>query len=84
MGGRDDAAHRPPGTPAPLPFPEPLPRPSRIRQARWYKQLCFWVLTAIVAGILTGWLWPSAGTAMEPVGTPTLATFTRRATPDST
>ncbi|MWA08242.1 C4-dicarboxylate transporter DctA [Streptomyces sp. BA2] len=35
----------------------------------WYKQLYFWVLTAIVAGILTGWLWPSVGVALEPVGT---------------
>ncbi|WP_055699089.1 C4-dicarboxylate transporter DctA [Streptomyces silaceus] len=35
----------------------------------WYRQLYFWVLTAIAAGILTGWLWPSAGVALEPVGT---------------
>ncbi|MFD5124703.1 C4-dicarboxylate transporter DctA [Streptomyces sp. NPDC058385] len=35
----------------------------------WYKQLYFWVLTAIVCGILTGWLWPSVGVALEPVGT---------------
>ncbi|WP_158884867.1 C4-dicarboxylate transporter DctA [Amycolatopsis anabasis] len=35
----------------------------------WYQQLYFWVLTAIAAGILTGWLWPSAGIALEPVGT---------------
>ncbi|MFB6676203.1 C4-dicarboxylate transporter DctA [Streptomyces sp. NPDC056390] len=35
----------------------------------WYKQLYFWVLTAIVCGILTGWLWPSVGMALEPVGT---------------
>ncbi|WP_028462630.1 C4-dicarboxylate transporter DctA [Nocardia sp. 348MFTsu5.1] len=35
----------------------------------WYKQLYFWVLVAIVLGILVGWLWPSTGEAMEPVGT---------------
>ncbi|MFI8876874.1 C4-dicarboxylate transporter DctA [Streptomyces sp. NPDC055243] len=35
----------------------------------WYRQLYFWVLTAIVAGILTGWLWPFVGVALEPVGT---------------
>lgn len=35
----------------------------------WYRQLYFWVLTAIAAGILTGWLWPSVGVALEPVGT---------------
>ncbi|MBD0322697.1 MAG: C4-dicarboxylate transporter DctA [Aldersonia sp.] len=36
---------------------------------RWYKQLYFWVLTAIVLGILVGWLAPTAGVAMEPIGT---------------
>lgn len=36
---------------------------------RWYRQLYFWVLTAIVIGILVGWLAPSAGVAMEPIGT---------------
>ncbi|MEU7577304.1 C4-dicarboxylate transporter DctA [Streptomyces sp. NPDC041068] len=35
----------------------------------WYQQLYFWVLTAIASGILTGWLWPSVGVALEPVGT---------------
>ncbi|WP_314216029.1 C4-dicarboxylate transporter DctA [Pseudarthrobacter equi] len=38
-------------------------------KTRWYKQLYFWVLTAIVVGILVGWLAPSAGIAMEPIGT---------------
>ncbi|ACL38440.1 sodium:dicarboxylate symporter [Pseudarthrobacter chlorophenolicus A6] len=38
-------------------------------KTRWYKQLYFWVLTAIVIGILTGWLAPAAGIAMEPIGT---------------
>ena len=39
------------------------------RKTRWYKQLYFWVLTAIVVGILVGWLAPSTGIAMEPIGT---------------
>jgi aerobic C4-dicarboxylate transport protein len=39
------------------------------RKTRWYKQLYFWVLTAIVFGILLGWLAPAAGIAMEPIGT---------------
>ncbi|WP_406634974.1 C4-dicarboxylate transporter DctA [Pseudarthrobacter quantipunctorum] len=34
-----------------------------------YRQLYFWVLTAIVVGILVGWLAPSVGVAMEPIGT---------------
>jgi aerobic C4-dicarboxylate transport protein len=38
-------------------------------KTRWYKQLYFWVLTAIVVGILVGWLAPTAGVAMEPIGT---------------
>ncbi|WP_172386604.1 C4-dicarboxylate transporter DctA [Streptomyces sp. MNP-20] len=50
-----------PASPAAAPAPAPK-RP-------WYRQLYFWVLTAIVTGVLTGWLWPSAGTALEPVGT---------------
>ena len=39
------------------------------RKTRWYRQLYFWVLTAIVVGILVGWLAPSTGVAMEPIGT---------------
>ncbi len=42
---------------------------SAAPKTRWYKQLYFWVLTAIVLGILVGWLTPSAGIAMEPIGT---------------
>ena len=38
-------------------------------KTRWYRQLYFWVLTAIVVGILLGWLAPTAGIAMEPIGT---------------
>ncbi|MFE4535354.1 C4-dicarboxylate transporter DctA [Streptomyces scopuliridis] len=47
----------------------------------WYRQLYFWVLTAIVTGILTGWLWPSAGTALEPVGTTFVAAIKMLITP---
>lgn len=36
---------------------------------RWYRQLYFYVLVAIVIGILVGWLSPSTGEAMEPIGT---------------
>ena len=36
---------------------------------RWYRQLYFWVLIAIVAGIFVGWLAPSTGEAMQPIGT---------------
>ena len=36
---------------------------------RWYHQLYFWVLGAIILGILLGWLAPSVGTAVEPIGT---------------
>jgi aerobic C4-dicarboxylate transport protein len=38
-------------------------------KTRWYKQLYFWVLTAILIGILVGWLAPTVGIAMEPIGT---------------
>src|SRR6478736_5021885 len=40
-----------------------------IKKTRWYRQLYFWVIVAIVLGVFVGWLWPSAGKAMEPVGT---------------
>jgi aerobic C4-dicarboxylate transport protein len=39
------------------------------QKKRWYKQLYLWVLVAIVLGILVGWLAPSTGQAMEPIGT---------------
>src|SRR3954447_15971005 len=41
------------------------PAPRR----RWYRQLYFWVLTAIVIGILVGWLAPHTGEAMQRIGT---------------
>lgn len=52
-------------TASPASSPSLVTTPSK----PWYKQLYFWVLTAIVCGILTGWLWPSVGVALEPVGT---------------
>ncbi|MDF2049147.1 cation:dicarboxylase symporter family transporter, partial [Arthrobacter sp. Cr_A7] len=42
---------------------------SPARKTPLYRQLYFWVLTAIVVGILVGWLAPSVGIAMEPIGT---------------
>ena len=43
-------------------------RPNHVKK-RWYQQLYFWVLLAIIIGVLVGWLAPSAGVAMEPIGT---------------
>lgn len=42
--------------------------PARVRRP-WYRQLYFWVLMAILVGILLGWLAPKAGIAMQPIGT---------------
>ncbi len=36
---------------------------------KWYRQLYFWVIVAIIAGILVGWRAPGFGQAMEPIGT---------------
>src|SRR6476646_9863963 len=41
---------------------------SAPKRTKWYRQLYFWVIVAIVLGILVGWLWPNAGKAMEPIG----------------
>ena len=43
--------------------------PASEPTTRWYRQLYFWVIVAIVAGVLVGWLAPGVGKAMEPVGT---------------
>lgn len=51
------------------PGPSPAPALDRPPPKPWYRQLYFWVLTAIVCGILTGWLWPEVGVGLEPVGT---------------
>ena len=40
-----------------------------VAKPRWYRQLYFWVIVAIIAGVLVGWLAPGFGKAMEPVGT---------------
>ncbi|MFB7635303.1 C4-dicarboxylate transporter DctA [Streptomyces sp. NPDC056149] len=50
-------------------YPAPGPSPATPPDTPWYRQLYFWVLTAIVCGSLTGWLWPGIGCALEPVGT---------------
>lgn len=42
---------------------------TRVSKKRWYQQLYVWVLFAIVIGIVLGWLSPSTGEAMEPIGT---------------
>jgi aerobic C4-dicarboxylate transport protein len=39
------------------------------QKKRWYQQLYFWVLLAILIGITVGWLAPDIGVAMEPIGT---------------
>lgn len=39
------------------------------RSGRIYRQLYFWVLVAILVGILVGWLAPETGQAMQPIGT---------------
>src|SRR5215203_1377403 len=36
---------------------------------RWYRQLYFYVLVAIVLGVVVGSLWPGVGVSMEPIGT---------------
>ena len=36
---------------------------------RWYRQLYFYVLVAIVLGVVVGAVWPDVGVAMEPIGT---------------
>ncbi|MFH9424225.1 C4-dicarboxylate transporter DctA [Streptomyces sp. NPDC017529] len=55
------------------------PAPPHARP--WNRQLYFWVLTAIVSGILTGWLWPAAGVALGPVGTTFVAAIKMLITP---
>ena len=44
-------------------------QPATVKKTKWYRQLYFWVLVAIVLGMLVGWLWPDTGEAMEPIGT---------------
>lgn len=36
---------------------------------KWYRQLYFWVLLAIIAGIALGWAAPNLGESMQPIGT---------------
>ena len=33
-----------------------------VKKTKWYRQLYFWVIVAIVLGVLVGWLWPGFGT----------------------
>src|SRR3954447_16659397 len=43
-------------------------QPAATRK-RWYRQLYFQVLLAIVLGVVVGAVWPDLGIAMEPIGT---------------
>ena len=47
---------------------QPTDQPATVKK-RWYRQLYFWVIVAIVLGVLVGWLSPGFGKAMEPIGT---------------
>ena len=40
-----------------------------VKKTKWYRQLYFWVIVAIILGVLVGWLWPGFGEAMQPIGT---------------
>jgi len=35
---------------------------------RLVRTLYFWVLTAVLAGVIVGWLWPEAGVRLQPLG----------------
>jgi len=37
-------------------------------RARFWRTLYFWVLVAILLGVLVGWLWPESGRALKPLG----------------
>ncbi len=43
--------------------------PTPAAKKPWYRQLYFYVLVAIVLGVVVGAAWPGAGVAMEPIGT---------------
>lgn len=43
--------------------------PSPASKKRWYQQLYFYVMVAIVLGVVVGAGWPDVGVAMEPIGT---------------
>lgn len=43
--------------------------PSATAKTRWYRQLYFYVIVAIVLGVLVGAVWPDVGVSMEPIGT---------------
>ncbi|VVT20202.1 C4-dicarboxylic acid, orotate and citrate transporter [Sphingomonas sp. EC-HK361] len=47
-------------------IPEPAPVPAA--PLPWYRHLYFWVLIAIVAGVLVGHFAPATGTALKPLG----------------
>ncbi|MDQ3896573.1 MAG: C4-dicarboxylate transporter DctA [Actinomycetota bacterium] len=45
------------------------PHTPPAEKKRWYRQLYFYVLVAIVLGVVVGAAWPDVGVAMEPIGT---------------
>ena len=47
----------------------PARQAGPVKKTKWYRQLYFWVIVAIILGVLVGWLCPGFGTAMEPIGT---------------
>ena len=49
--------------------------PVAVKKVKWYRQLYFYVITAIVIGAVVGWKWPSVGVAMEPIGTTFVASM---------
>src|SRR5215211_4215134 len=47
----------------------PDAHPEPVAKKPWYRQLYFYVLVAIVLGVVVGAVWPDVGIAMEPIGT---------------
>ncbi len=43
--------------------------PQAAKKTRWYRQLYFYVMVAIILGVLVGAVWPDVGVSMEPIGT---------------
>jgi aerobic C4-dicarboxylate transport protein len=43
--------------------------PQPAKKTRWYRQLYFYVMVAIVLGVVVGAVWPDVGVSMEPIGT---------------
>lgn len=64
------------------PVTEPTAADQPIRgRTPWYRQLYTWVLIAIVLGIAVGFLWPSVGVGLEPLGTTFISAIKMMITP---